>query len=49
LEFKLKLPPELSAPLTIACHKRMADLHKMTIVVDPLRDEFADLMKSPRH
>jgi DNA-binding transcriptional LysR family regulator len=43
VELKLKLPPELRAPLTIVCHKRMADLPKVRIVVDLLRQEFADL------
>jgi len=48
VELKLKLPPELRAPLTIACHKRMADLPKVRIVVDLLRQEFADLRRSLR-
>jgi DNA-binding transcriptional LysR family regulator len=48
VELTLKLPPELSAPLTIICHKRMADLPKVRIVVDLLRQEFADLRRSLR-
>ncbi len=45
---ELKLPPEPRAPLTIVCHKRMADLPKVRIVVDLLRQESADLRRSPR-
>jgi hypothetical protein len=43
---KLKLPTTLRAPLTIICHKRMADLPNVRIVVDLLRQQFADLRKS---
>jgi DNA-binding transcriptional LysR family regulator len=46
VELKLRLPAALRAPLTIICHKRMADLPKVRIVVDLLRREFADLRKS---
>jgi DNA-binding transcriptional LysR family regulator len=48
VELKLALPTSLRAPLTIICHKRMADLPKVRIVVDLLRQEFADLRKSLR-
>ena len=48
VELKLELPASLRAELTIICHKRMADLPKVGIVVDLLRQEFADLRKSPR-
>ena len=46
VELKLKLPAGLRAPQTIICHKRMADLPKVRIVLDLLRREFADLGKS---
>jgi DNA-binding transcriptional LysR family regulator len=46
VELKLELPTALRAPLTIICHKRMADLPKVRIVVDLLRREFAHLRKS---
>jgi len=48
VELKLKLPAALRAPLTIVCHKRMAELPKVRIVVDLLRQEFAELRKSLR-
>ena len=48
VELKLELPASLRAELAIICHKRMADLPKVRIVVDLLRQEFADLRKSPR-
>jgi DNA-binding transcriptional LysR family regulator len=48
VELKLELPASLRAPQTIICHKRMVDLPKVRIVVDLLRQEFADLRKSPR-
>jgi DNA-binding transcriptional LysR family regulator len=46
VERKLELPTSLRAPQTIIRHKRMVDLRKVKIVVDLLRQEFADLMKS---
>jgi DNA-binding transcriptional LysR family regulator len=46
VELKLELPASLRAPQTIICHKRMVDLPKVSIVVDLLRREFADLRKS---
>jgi DNA-binding transcriptional LysR family regulator len=46
VELKLELPASLRAELTIICHKRMADLPKVRIVVDLLRQEFADLRRS---
>src|SRR6516225_2451750 len=46
VELKLELPTSLRAELAIICHKRMADLPKVRIVVDLLRQEFADLRKS---
>jgi DNA-binding transcriptional LysR family regulator len=46
VELKLELPSALRPPLAIICHKRMADLPKVRIVVDLLRQEFADLRKS---
>jgi DNA-binding transcriptional LysR family regulator len=39
VELKLKLPTTLRAPLTIICHKRMADLPNVRIVVDLLRQQ----------
>ncbi|CCE11442.1 Transcriptional regulator, LysR family [Bradyrhizobium sp. STM 3843] len=48
VELKLKLPTTLRAPLTIICHKRMADLPKVRIVVDLLRQEFADIRAKSR-
>jgi DNA-binding transcriptional LysR family regulator len=46
VELKLELPASLRASLTIICHKRMVDLPKVRIVVDLLRQAFADLRKS---
>jgi DNA-binding transcriptional LysR family regulator len=46
IELKLDLPPSLRAPQAIVCHKRMVDLPKVRIVVDLLRQEFANLRKS---
>jgi hypothetical protein len=42
VEFTLKLPTSLRAPQTIICHKHMADLPTLRIVVDLLRQEFAN-------
>lgn len=46
VELKLELPTSLRAELTIICHKRMADLPKVRIVLDLLRQEFAELRKN---
>lgn len=46
VQLKLELPAALRPPLAIICHKRMTDLPKVRIVVDLLRQEFADLRKS---
>jgi DNA-binding transcriptional LysR family regulator len=46
VELKLELPAALRPSLTIICHKRMADLPKVRIVVDLLRREFAGPGKS---
>jgi DNA-binding transcriptional LysR family regulator len=46
VELKLELPISLRAPQTIICHKRMADLPKIGIVMNLLRQEFADLRRS---
>lgn len=46
VELKLPLPTSLRAPQTVICHKRMVDLPKVRIVLDLLRQAFADLRKS---
>lgn len=46
VELKLALPISIRAPLSIICHKRLVDLPKVKIVVDLLKQEFADLRKS---
>ncbi|MCP3475538.1 LysR substrate-binding domain-containing protein [Bradyrhizobium sp. CCGUVB1N3] len=46
VELKLELPASLRAELTIIRHKRMADLPKVRIVVDLLKQEFTDLRKT---
>lgn len=48
VELKLRLPPTLRAPLALVCHKRIADLPKVKIALELLRQEFSALRKIAR-